>query len=732
MNYVIDNTIADPVDATGYTVGDKFLVPATGGEGDWAGHQDQIATWNGAVWGFSEPATNAEYQVRDGPNAGRIYTRSATVASTTSIIEDSDMAADPFDFAQWTRVETAGGTALWAAGALTLESTTTGDAAKALAEFTLVPGVLYRLVFVLDTVTTVPPDSLCQWKLRDEVNAVDEDSGNISVAGETEVEFTAVGDTYSFYVQAISSAAEAAQVIVSSVALYRVAEHVVDGGFPDFTNWTEVTPWAIASGYPAPFSGNLAEAILEAADHPYSSFPALQQIVDGLVDGWWYQIDFDVAGIWAEGTLSVAIDGEIIYDCTTNGHHTVYFKALDVDHQLQFPITYFGAPEDFEVQLDNVHWQAALWVPGLMLRASVQGTGSATAILSTSKRLAAVVGSVSSQTSAVVRDRSLAAVVGAGSIPFVTVTKSHVWNLQADVTGLSSANGGASHSPQLAANVGGTLTASLTLTDLGYYTVLMAVRSILSLWTDLGCPCYADGACSPIELDALDRLNAAIQKLSGAGQNFAWISTVALSLTPETGETHIVLPREVIHVKRVEFKPSLSVDNDTFGTFALRPLKSRNELESFRLAYAMGDWPLEAAEEYLTGLRLPLGYFVEAEDPRDDIGGGPPELRLLLAPDFTAAVQWSVALQVAVLPGRLTCGDLRDGSKLPVPHRFAESLVLPLARYYALSSRYFRKPELRESVIEQARDALTLIGEFQPLQPEAAKAPATPLSSAAR
>jgi streptomycin 6-kinase len=69
------------------------------------------------------------------------------------------------------------------------------------------------------------------------------------------------------------------------------------------------------------------------------------------------------------------------------------------------------------------------------------------------------------------------------------------------------------------------------------------------------------------------------------------------------------------------------------------------------------------------------------------------------------------------------CRDISEATRLHIPNRYAESLLMPLARYYALSSRYFRKPELRESVIAQAADVLTLLGEFQPAQPEADREP---------
>ena len=65
--------------------------------------------------------------------------------------------------------------------------------------------------------------------------------------------------------------------------------------------------------------------------------------------------------------------------------------------------------------------------------------------------------------------------------------------------------------------------------------------------------------------------------------------------------------------------------------------------------------------------------------------------------------------------------NLMDGTRLPVPHRFAETLLVPLAKYYAMSLRWFRRPDLAESIQNQAKDALMLTGEFQPANPQAGK-----------
>jgi hypothetical protein len=70
-----------------------------------------------------------------------------------------------------------------------------------------------------------------------------------------------------------------------------------------------------------------------------------------------------------------------------------------------------------------------------------------------------------------------------------------------------------------------------------------------------------------------------------------------------------------------------------------------------------------------------------------------------------------ISYDVRVLP-RVCCNDLY--SKIQIPHHLAESLLMPLARYFAMASRLFRTPEIAAQIQEQAAVALKAIGMAEP------------------
>ena len=49
----LSNALTDP--PVSPTVGDRYLIPAAGATGDWAGKENQIATWDSAAWLFLVP-----------------------------------------------------------------------------------------------------------------------------------------------------------------------------------------------------------------------------------------------------------------------------------------------------------------------------------------------------------------------------------------------------------------------------------------------------------------------------------------------------------------------------------------------------------------------------------------------------------------------------------------------------------------------------------------------------
>ncbi len=727
MNYVIDNTITDPADATGYVIGSSFLVPPAGAEAEWFGKEDQIATWGGFGWSFYSPPTAAEYQVTSGPNAGRVYVRTATSSSLTNIVPNGSLALDVAGFAEWTIVQEDDATVAWGAGQLVLTSDyiALDGMASAKVTFPTIVGVAYKLVYDILGSDVDPTDNrFGGYVLRNESTSTDVTSNGFPTGtiGESELFFTATHTSYSFKVWADGgSGVTPASVILGTVTVTREAERLLNGDFESsLTEWTApAPPWDTDSGGAAPLVGTYAFATIDYSGH--DPFPALEQEIADLTIGRSYRVAFDVSGNFTRGYLSLAVDDQVIVDVTASGSYSYYFKASATTHTLQFPLTKVG-PSVFELSLDNVSVVEALWVASPMLK--MQGYVGTTAALrlnvtgSMKGRMAAQSGAALS----LLRTRPLAGTMAAQSGALLAASRTKVTELSGTMAAIASGVMHLRHSPLLSGTIAISSAMTGNLSDLGYFTVKQAVDSILSLWTDLGCGC-SDGGCSPLQTEALERLNAAIQKLHASGQEWGYVSTVALTISPVSNASEIILPRNVLHVKRCVFRPAIDEDETTFASLPLRPIKTRHECESFRLSTPVGVWPLSSAEASLSGLRLPLGYFTEAEDPRDGSAGGPPALRILFAPEFNGEDAWKVDLQVAVLPPRYVCNDLQVGTRLDIPNRFAETLLMPLARYYALSSRYFRKPELRETVIAQAADVLGLLGELQPAQPEAAKEP---------
>jgi len=710
VNYVKSNTITDPTLIVGALVlGDAYLVPPAGAGGDWADHEDQIATWGGSVWSFFAPPTAAEYQVTGGPNAGRIYVRSNVTPATISVVPNGDLAADTSGFAAWLLSETATGTADYTSGTIQLSSTDPGDVGRAKVTFPVISGVRYRVLLVLDSLTATAPDSLIQYKLRNEGGAADVDSGNLSTDGEHEFIFTAASSSYSFYVQAYSDTAEPASVSILSLNCYRIEELVLNPEFSSgFTDWTAPAP-------PWELDGDVALAVIDYPGH--TPFPALRQTITGLQVGTYYRIAFDCEGNFTRGTISLAFDGTSIVDVAEEGSFSFYFKATATSHSLEFPLTKIG-PSTFEAYLDNISMMAALWVAQPLAQGSIHGTSTISCTVAKGRRIAAVIAASSlvtcgATTTHGIRDARITAAssVSCGTTriaaryvnPYIKAQSSmHVANLGKVhfITGTISAKG----------------TVKVNTVDNGYYTAAMAVDAITELWS--ASPCSCNDGCGALQKAALEVLNAAMQRLNASGREWGFVSNVPLTLGPKTStDGEIALPANVISVRRVVFKPSVNDPETEFGAFELRPIRTRFEVEAFRRSTTRNTWPLSGNETVLSPYLIPFGYFVEAEQ----LDASPPKLRLLFAPKFSALRAYKVEVQAHIQPPRLTCQSLAEGTILPIPHRFAETLLVPLAKFYAMSSRWFRRPDLAESITTQARDALLLTGEIQAAPVEAGK-----------
>lgn len=89
LSDVIDNTVSDP-SSLSPNINDAWIVAATGA-GDWAGHDNTIAKWDGSSWTYYSPAANDQTSVSTGANAGKVYTWSGTAWSTTLVASKSSL-----------------------------------------------------------------------------------------------------------------------------------------------------------------------------------------------------------------------------------------------------------------------------------------------------------------------------------------------------------------------------------------------------------------------------------------------------------------------------------------------------------------------------------------------------------------------------------------------------------------------------------------------------------------
>jgi hypothetical protein len=127
------------------------------------------------------------------------------------------------------------------------------------------------------------------------------------------------------------------------------------------------------------------------------------------------------------------------------------------------------------------------------------------------------------------------------------------------------------------------------------------------------------------------------------------------------------------------------------GTTLLRPIASRGEFDNYHSIYAGS----------LTALApgTPQAYFIEALRPSS--GADATTLKIYIVP-AAAATPIVLNLAVAIKAPTFTTSDYSAGNvNIPIPHNYAETLLLPIARYLACSSLFFadkskqREPQLK-------------------------------------
>jgi hypothetical protein len=709
MNFAIDNTVTNPSALVGVVVGSTYLVPPSGASGAWLDKEDQIAVWGGSVWNFLRPATGTEYQIQTGPNAGNIYVRTNSASPSLNLVENGDLIFDIEEGSQWFLATTGSGAAEWSPGIITLSNPASAPhSAEASVVITTEPGTNYELSYGL---TSLVADNSNQFA---RLTVKELPSGNIitdpSLAIADNLTFQAVTAQTSIAFRVTNAAGTAvSSAVIDFLRVKRKAELMSNGDFEngDF-GWDYAEgPWVIDAGQ--------ATAIIDYSGH--EPFPALRRIVNNLTVNRYYRIQFDATGNFNRGILSVWAGGVLLGDVNTSGTHVFFFKAQASSAAIEFPLTHISN-STFEVVLDNVSVMAALWQSGPILRALLPGLGGLTSGGAMGRPVRINLAGTFGFAAGAKRDRSgYSLMPGMGGLSAGSTKSTSRYVGPILMPGRGGLTAGASRNKFGAVTMAGQGGLEVTMQSNGYVLVRDVVQRILNLW---GHPSCGEVSCdSPATEEAIGKLNAAMQRLYATGKDFGFVSTVPMTITKSGVQQFIPLPGDVVAVKRVVFQAATNQAESTFADFPLRPVQTRHEYESFAASHSKDIWPLDTSSADLMPYVIPLAFFIEAEDTRAVIGI--PRLRLMLGPVPNLPRTWKIDLQATIRPPNYRCRDVPAGTILAVPHNYAETLLIPLALYYATASRYFTKRELLESVTAQAQEAREFVGEIQPAPAEASK-----------
>jgi hypothetical protein len=182
-------------------------------------------------------------------------------------------------------------------------------------------------------------------------------------------------------------------------------------------------------------------------------------------------------------------------------------------------------------------------------------------------------------------------------------------------------------------------------------------------------------------------LNSALQLIWSKGHRLLdYYTRQTITATITANSNNVVLSDSVSAVlgpvKRV---------SDGLG---LRPIRTRGEYDSFASIYA-------GSLTALTGAP-PQAYFADQERPSPDSADST-KITLFVVPSPTAST--SLSIEVSLKAPAFTTADYASSTAIPIPHNYAETLLLPIARYLSSSSLFFAdKSKQREPLLKAEYD----------------------------
>ena len=212
-------------------------------------------------------------------------------------------------------------------------------------------------------------------------------------------------------------------------------------------------------------------------------------------------------------------------------------------------------------------------------------------------------------------------------------------------------------------------------------------REILMMW-GIESPCKAPDYA---RRRALNDLNNALQVVWNQARDRDYWTRATETITLASGISSQVLDDDIQNVigpARVEstLQP-------------LSPIGTRGELDQF------ADLFLDSADA--SG---PVAYFIERTN---QTGNDPARCTFHVTPAPTESTDFLLDL-VREAP-RFQDTDIDSCPRIPIPHRYIESLLLPVARYYAMSCHLFVFPERKEQIEAEYAAAMGLMDNANPL-----------------
>jgi len=182
-------------------------------------------------------------------------------------------------------------------------------------------------------------------------------------------------------------------------------------------------------------------------------------------------------------------------------------------------------------------------------------------------------------------------------------------------------------------------------------------------------------------------LNSALQLIWSKGHRLLdYYTRQTITATITANSNNVVLSDSVSAVLGPVRRVSDSV--------GLRPIRTRGEYDSFASIYA-------GSLTALTGAP-PQAYFADQERPTPDSADST-KITLFVVPSPTAST--SLSIEVSLKAPAFTTTDYVSSTAIPIPHNYAETLLLPIARYLSSSSLFFAdKSKQREPLLKAEYD----------------------------